>query len=170
MHDLIRGKSVLELGSGTGLLGLVCSTIGATETLLTDMNKDVLNLLKINSKINSETAKCVSVKELDWFSDDDMSELKGKYDVIIGSDLVYDPDITPDFFKMLETLITDKKQMAYIASTVRREETYNQFTQLLESSAVLESSTMDITDLSPIFIQENSDCAVKLSIIALKQI
>ncbi|PWA03438.1 hypothetical protein BB558_000388 [Smittium angustum] len=169
MHGVIANKSVLELGSGTGLLGIICSLIGATEVLLTDTHRDVLALLNHNAKINSANAKNVSVRMLDWSQHSLVDDLRGKYDVILGSDLVYDPDTNFDLVKLLESLINNKSQMAYIASTVRNEDTFDGFIKFLESSPVLESSTMDISDISQILLREDQNSIIKLSIIALKQ-
>lgn len=49
----IRGKRVLELGSGCGTLGMCCSVMGASEVLCTDYLPEVMDNLAFNLKHNS---------------------------------------------------------------------------------------------------------------------
>ncbi|GAA5824817.1 hypothetical protein JCM11251_005356 [Rhodosporidiobolus azoricus] len=103
---------VLELGSGTGLVGLTCAAVlsrlalsrGAVVTL-TDGGPEpasVLSNLSANVESNAEALEGVEVevKELDWREFFPMGEEGGKgktveevekYDVILASDVAYEP-------------------------------------------------------------------------------
>ena len=43
--DWLRGKSVLELGCGQGLPGILCGALGAKEVFLQDYNPEVITLV-----------------------------------------------------------------------------------------------------------------------------
>ncbi len=48
----LNSKKILELGAGTGIVGLVCNKLGANFVKMTDFNEGVLNNLKLNLKLN----------------------------------------------------------------------------------------------------------------------
>ncbi|PVU97382.1 hypothetical protein BB561_000603 [Smittium simulii] len=83
---------------------------------------------------NSAVVNDVQVKSLNWFDDSVQNFEPSKYDIILGSDLVYDPEITPYLVKTLVSLIVTNNQIAYIASTRRRHETFNEFITLIGKS------------------------------------
>ncbi|MES1916261.1 MAG: hypothetical protein MHM6MM_008095 [Cercozoa sp. M6MM] len=84
-----EGKRVLELGSGTGALGIALATLGAHVTL-TDTASH-LPLLQRNVELNAariaERRGSVTVRELDWDLDTP-SELVGAFDLVVASDVV----------------------------------------------------------------------------------
>ncbi|KAA1078224.1 hypothetical protein PGT21_030981 [Puccinia graminis f. sp. tritici] len=114
-----RSLKVLELGSGTGLVGLTSSQILASilssslssieptdvEVILTDYHPEVLNNLQHNLELNRSrhnlpkgcpSTLSVKVMKLDW-REPESSELAhigltGAFDVVLGSDLVYEPE------------------------------------------------------------------------------
>ncbi|KAG8942767.1 nicotinamide n-methyltransferase [Tulasnella sp. 419] len=95
-NSLCKGKSVLELGAGGGLPGLVCALNGAQRVLLTDYpDHSLIENLKYNVEVNlpSELHHVVYVKGYLWGkSVDPLLEPNGgkrKFDVIILSDLIF---------------------------------------------------------------------------------
>ncbi|PLW04839.1 hypothetical protein PCASD_08790 [Puccinia coronata f. sp. avenae] len=113
-----RSLKVLELGSGTGLVGLTASQVLAfvlsstlnsgpidVQVFLTDYHPDVLENLQHNLDLNKSrhtlpddcpSTLSVKVAKLDW-REPESSEiasdgLEGAFDVILGSDLVYEPE------------------------------------------------------------------------------
>lgn len=50
--DQIRGKTILELGSGLGLPSLLSACLGAAKVLITDHDPFLLNLIKLNISLN----------------------------------------------------------------------------------------------------------------------
>jgi predicted nicotinamide N-methyase len=89
--DLIVGKSVLELGAGVGLCGIVAHHLGASQVILTDGDAQVLTKLRHNVKRNirndNNTTSC---PQLIWGRNlDYLVQAYGQQDVILGSDLVY---------------------------------------------------------------------------------
>lgn len=89
--DLVRGKRILELGSGTGLGGIACAVLGARVTL-TDM-EGCTRLLKYNAEINMpafvEHGGSCEVLEYNWGTD--IALLGEVFDGAVMSDVVYDP-------------------------------------------------------------------------------
>jgi len=69
-RDLLRGRQVLELGCGVGLLGPVAILAGATSITLTDFDPLVLDLCKHNRELNSGSVENmherIKVQSLDW--------------------------------------------------------------------------------------------------------
>ena len=81
--ELVRGKRVLELGSGTGIAGLYAAKLGAEHVTLTDFIDWNIENIKINIKENGLD----KVAEPRWFRWG--TNLCEKWDVIIGSDIIY---------------------------------------------------------------------------------
>lgn len=88
--DLLAGKSVIELGCGTGLCGIVAARQGASRVLLTDGNRDLLPRVERNVAANlpAAVARNVGVRTLQWGELVD-GELLGTFDIVLGSDVLY---------------------------------------------------------------------------------
>ncbi|ELR04193.1 hypothetical protein VC83_03100 [Pseudogymnoascus destructans] len=131
----LRGKSVLELGSGTGYLSICCvKYLGATHVTATDGFDTVMTDLGTNLFINDlQDSPLVSTRELKWghalLGNEDATFLEHRSpDFIIGADVTYDaaalPALVATFRDLLELF---PKAQVVIASTVRNEETYGKF-------------------------------------------
>merc|ERR1712179_878848 len=102
IHLQVKGKKIIELGSGTGLSGIVASLLGANVTF-TDLEKSLQTVCKVNVERNLNTSLhhfvlkpldwCTDLKESGWALED--------FDLIIGADLVYLEDL---FEHLLETI------------------------------------------------------------------
>lgn len=83
----LEGKTILELGSGTGAVGLYCSRcLGAKHVVLTDLPEN-LELLERNRIANGISETLVSIAPLDWMSEDFPDAALSGIDLIVGSDL-----------------------------------------------------------------------------------
>ena len=76
-NDVVRGKRVVELGSGVGLVARVCCDEGAV-VLATDAEERLLDIVRAN-------APAAQTKRLDWAAED----LSDTFDVVLGADLIY---------------------------------------------------------------------------------
>lgn len=115
--ETFAGKDVLELGCGTGLSGIFCAKFGARSVLMTDYNDKVLETVSDNASRNGLTN--INVRRLDWLHMDNESE---RYDTIIGSDIVYDPDHAFIVPAVLDRLLSfDENARAYICIGPRPE-------------------------------------------------
>lgn len=97
------GKHVLELGSGTGLAGIVAGKYAKSITC-SDTGNSVLRLCRLNVAENSRhfSSGCqVSVEDLDWFSKFDISTFTTLPHIIVIADCIYDNDLTDALFRTL---------------------------------------------------------------------
>lgn len=101
-HDLasregdLRGRTVLELGAGTGLPGIVAATLGA-RVVQTDRDDLAMSACKRNCERNG--VEKIEHRLSDWASWDDAS----LYDLIIGSDILYGEQLHPHLRRIFET-------------------------------------------------------------------
>ncbi|CAE7879422.1 METTL21A, partial [Symbiodinium microadriaticum] len=93
--ELVRGKRVVELGAGTGLVGLVCAALGASEVVLTDLSQG-LPLLKRNVQLNlgalCDGGHSTSVAELKWGREASVQVAPTGCDIVIGCEVIYQHD------------------------------------------------------------------------------
>ena len=86
---------MLELGSGTGLVGIVAACLGA-HVQLTDL-PDAMPLLQLNISLNQHllgaSGGSMSCAMLDWQTSSCLG--KRSWDIVIGSDLVYNAAAVP---------------------------------------------------------------------------
>src|SRR5574338_883364 len=80
--DEARGRDVLELGAGTGLPGIVATSLGA-RVVQTDKQPAALHLCRRNGDRNG--ASGVEYRLADWAEWTDTA----RYDWIIGADILY---------------------------------------------------------------------------------
>ncbi|HLM01588.1 MAG TPA: methyltransferase domain-containing protein [Pyrinomonadaceae bacterium] len=80
--ETFRTKRVLELGSGTGLPGIVAASCGAS-VVQTDRNELALSVCRRNVALNR--IETIEQRLVDWSDWNDA----GKYDWILGSDILY---------------------------------------------------------------------------------
>jgi predicted nicotinamide N-methyase len=85
LHHVWKGSRVLELGAGTGVVGLTLGRLGATVTL-TDNETEVIALLKRNISAN-ELSTTVNTRLLDF--GDATTYLSQEFDVIVAADVLY---------------------------------------------------------------------------------
>ncbi|KAK6947480.1 Lysine methyltransferase [Dillenia turbinata] len=112
-----RDKTVLELGAGAGLPGLTAAQLGASRVLLTDI-QPLLGGLKRNAEGN-KLEDVVEVRELVWGSVSS-SDSWGEFDVVLMSDVFFDPTVMGDLGKTLRSLCKGKgKGRVWAASEVR---------------------------------------------------
>lgn len=112
----VSGARILEIGSGTGALGLACAAAGARRVVLTERTFDdaqpsrrYLDLLERNASANRQATggAQVIVDELD-FQKDELVERAlrshGPFDVVIGCEMMYEQSTHPDLARALSMI------------------------------------------------------------------
>ncbi|XP_013889911.1 protein N-lysine methyltransferase METTL21A isoform X2 [Austrofundulus limnaeus] len=102
----LKGKRVIELGAGTGLVGIVAALLGAHVTI-TD-REPALDFLSANVEANLTPApqQPVVVSELTWGVALERYPAGG-FDLVLGADIIYLEDTFPSLIRTLEHLCSD---------------------------------------------------------------
>ncbi|XP_004628133.1 methyltransferase-like protein 22 [Octodon degus] len=117
-RDLFQGRTVLELGAGTGFASIVAATMART-VYCTDVGADLLAMCQRNITLNSHLAATgggvVKVRELDWlkdhlctdpevpfsWSEEDIADLYDHTTVLFAAEVFYDDNLTDALFRTL---------------------------------------------------------------------
>jgi predicted nicotinamide N-methyase len=92
----MRGGRVLELGAGTGLPGIVAASLGA-RVVQTDRQEMAMSVCRRNGERNGVDS--IEHRLVDWADWDDA----GRYDWIIGSDVLYGESMHPHLRRIFES-------------------------------------------------------------------
>jgi methyltransferase-like protein 23 len=98
--DALRDARVLELGAGTGLPGIVAASLGA-RVVQTDRHEVALSICKRNGERNRErnAVGAIEYRIADWSTWND----DGRYDFIIGADILYAERLHPYLRQIFES-------------------------------------------------------------------
>ncbi|XP_048325211.2 uncharacterized protein LOC107410619 isoform X2 [Ziziphus jujuba] len=124
--ELLQGRSVIELGSGVGITGILCSRF-CREVVLTDHNEEVLRILKKNVELHSSSQNHngLAAEKLEWGNSEHIYHILEKYsrgfDLILGADICFQQASIPLLFDTVEKLLRFRGQgqckfiLAYIS-------------------------------------------------------
>ena len=139
-REVIEKKLVIELGAGTGILGMVCSRLHCKELILTDNDPKSIKHMKQDCSKNFVFAE---VKELDWFAPD-ISKLGITIDestpeiCIVAGDVLYKHVLLEPFFKTTRLLLDLQKNASMLLCHVPRAGVnYSDVIQAAESNGLL---------------------------------
>jgi len=122
----IRGKSVLELGSGLSLPGTLAARLGAEKVLLLDRMEEPLQQA-LRTAAQYDIVSRISTITMDWEeiperfrgdSGDELSEF-AQPDVILGADILSLEEWAEPVASALATLLVREEQVAYIMDPVQ---------------------------------------------------
>jgi predicted nicotinamide N-methyase len=139
--SLVRGKSILELGAGTGYVSILCAKhLEASHVLATDGSDDVVTSLSTNFYLNNlQDSTVIEGKELKWgqaLVGGEHPQWNGgrSIDLILGADLTYDgsgiPALVSTFGELFELYPTIK---IIYAATVRNPRTFEKFLEACDA-------------------------------------
>jgi predicted nicotinamide N-methyase len=95
--DLVRGKQVLDIGAGSGLVGLAAAQAGAASVLAADIDAFACAAIRLNAAAND----CeIAVTQ------DDLIGAAGAWDVILVGDLFYERPLAERLLAWLKPLQT----------------------------------------------------------------
>ena len=141
---LLAGRTVVEVGSGVGLVGLAAAALGA-RVVLTDM-PDVLALTRANLAANLDLVRrsrtgSVCVRTLRWGDARDMADLladadatgRRQPDVVLASDVVYQDAL---FAPLIATLaaLAGPHTTVLLAARERHGCDFDRFLELLRAA------------------------------------
>ncbi|GJW21172.1 N-lysine methyltransferase METTL21A-like protein [Tanacetum coccineum] len=118
---------ILELGSGTGIVGITAAAILGAEVTVTDL-PHVLPNMEYNVGLNREVMVPrggeVRVAPLSWGEVGDMEVIGRDYDLVIGSDVVYHDNLYDPLIQTLKYLLSGEgegeKEKVFFMGHLRR--------------------------------------------------
>jgi hypothetical protein len=146
---LVDGKSLLELGSGCGLVGAIVSNyLKPLRFIVTDFQEIVCDNLQFNLDLNVKGREEVhQVALLDWFDDNSVLLRDLNSDIMVASDVIYSPDlIEPLLNVMINFLSLGEKKEVYIVNAVRNEDTFKEFLKSAQSMDLLLEIIYDLRE------------------------
>lgn len=142
----LAGRTVLELGAGTGLTSVIMATAGAT-VYCTDLGEDLLSMCRRNVVANSHmTLGRVKVRHLDWlqkelplqdeeeavadeededgrgfgWTQQEVAHLQAEGSIIVAADVCYDEQLTDGLFRTVLRLCHLHRQTLIYFAIERR--------------------------------------------------
>ncbi|XP_047315833.1 putative uncharacterized protein DDB_G0277003 [Impatiens glandulifera] len=151
--EIFSGKSCFEVGSGVGLVGICLAHVNASTVMLSDGDLSTLANLKLNLELNKHIIRTDSVRciHVPWESANANDLKENRPDIILGADVIYNPECLPHLVRVLGCLLNREKSsstvqsrpVAYIASVIRNIDTFNLFLVLVKEAKL---SIEDITE------------------------
>ncbi|KAI9088940.1 hypothetical protein K1719_029219 [Acacia pycnantha] len=120
-----RPLNILELGSGTGIVGIVAAiTLGANVTA-TDLPHVVPNIqfnANANAGVLASDGGVVNVAPLRWGHADDVEVIGRDFDLILASDVVYHDHLYEPLLQTLSMLLLGdrRKKTMFVMAHLRR--------------------------------------------------
>ncbi|GCB77249.1 EEF1A lysine methyltransferase 3-like [Scyliorhinus torazame] len=144
------GKKVLELGSGTGIVGILTVLLGGDVTM-TDRPR-ILSQIEhnVDANVPAESRARSKISALAWGTDQD--KYPTDFDFILGSDLVYSPSQFPDLLQTLLYFCSEKTTIYLCSNLNARMGAYDFHNELLPKH--FDSETLH---------QIGGDCVYKLT-------
>ncbi|KAF9348042.1 Protein fam86a [Mortierella sp. AD094] len=162
--EILAGKNVVDIGCGVGFLGIACAILGAKKVVLTDGNTEVLAMAKqnieysmgskkiykvhvevrstavtpakVSSLLSLDDISCPTTASLlDWesFTEEQIAALEAE--VLIMSDLTYDPTNIVPLVTVLKAILV-KGVSAYMSSAIRNPQTFIDFFARIKQECV----------------------------------
>lgn len=118
-----RPLNILELGSGTGLLGISAAvTLGAKVTV-TDLPHVIPNLqfnVDANAAVLAANGGVINVAPLRWGEEEDVKLIGNEFDLILASDVVYHDNLYEPLLQTLNWLLGGKEKKVFVMAHLRR--------------------------------------------------
>ncbi|KAI9735410.1 MAG: hypothetical protein M1818_006416 [Claussenomyces sp. TS43310] len=140
----IAGKTVLELGAGTGFLSILCARyLDAVHVTATDGSDTVVSELPTNFYLNNlQDASQIYATELIWghaLMGGETAEwnLGRKIDVVLGADVTYDSSVIPSLVATVVDLINLFPEVKVIlGATIRKESSFQYFLRVCAANSL----------------------------------
>ncbi|PPD84194.1 hypothetical protein GOBAR_DD18874 [Gossypium barbadense] len=120
-----RKLKILELGSGTGLVGISAAVMFGANVTVTDLPQVVPNLqfnVEANADVVARKGGTVNVAPLRGGEDDDVKVIGREFDIVLASDVVYHAHLFEPLIETLRFLLNGCEKMAFIMATLEKVE------------------------------------------------
>lgn len=119
--ELVAHSTVLELGAGTGVLGMMCNFLGATSVILTDWDSRSIDHMQQDCERNKIPANIVCYN---WKTPD-LAVLQLPEDVnakvtIVAGDVMYKRDIISPFMDVVDLVLSKYRNAELLLCHVPR--------------------------------------------------
>ncbi|XP_068499008.1 uncharacterized protein [Phaseolus vulgaris] len=143
---MLQDCTVIELGSGVGITGILCSRF-CHKVVMTDHNEEVLKILKKNIELHScpENISSIShelvAEKLEWGNTGHINEIlqkhPGGFDLILGADICFQQSSIPKLFDSVKQLLQARegRKCKFILGYVSRAKT-------MDSLIIIEASKL----------------------------
>jgi predicted nicotinamide N-methyase len=117
----LKGKRIVELGSGTGVCGLLAARIGGNATVLTDGSEDSVEALEESIALNKfGEQQHVDCARLIWGDVQTTKELKakfgGEFDVCVATDVIYEAAAVKPLLVSASELVSSNNGVFFLAN------------------------------------------------------
>lgn len=114
-EEEVKGRRVLELGAGTGLVGVVAALLGAAVVKCTDRDHpSMMNAINRTITLNlSRVGKRMSAAPLDYGL---LQSYDEPYDLIVGSDLLYSAENFDDILFTVASFLSVNPSCTFVTS------------------------------------------------------
>ncbi|XP_010673784.1 uncharacterized protein LOC104890111 [Beta vulgaris subsp. vulgaris] len=133
--EMLQGLSLIELGSGVGVTGVLCRRF-CEKVLLTDHNDEVLKILKKNIDLHASSEECpcldLVADKLEWGNSDQINAIVQRYpegfDLVLGADICFQQSSIPLLFDTVKQLleVRGKGRCRFILGYVSRAKVMDQ--------------------------------------------
>ena len=103
--EVVSGRTILELGAGTGLPSIAAAKLGAGQIFASERadEQDMLDLLAKNIKLNRVEENC-RVLPLSWSQYDAVLSSLPRVDIVLGADIFYFDGDYPSLFRLFRSV------------------------------------------------------------------
>ncbi len=113
-HPIKRGKRVLEIGCGWGLLGIYCNKTYNCQVTAIDADEEVLPFLELHAQINDAKITAIPTR---------FEKITGKqlteFDRMYGADICFWDELTPVLFNLIRRALKSGVKEVIIADPGR---------------------------------------------------
>mmetsp|Transcript_15701 Transcript_15701/g.21816 ORF Transcript_15701/g.21816 Transcript_15701/m.21816 type:complete len:358 (-) Transcript_15701:536-1609(-) len=129
LKPVLEKKTVLDLGSGLGLAGLVAATAQPERCILTERDEDAVDLLEETAQLNSQNVAeaiettCIGgnieARRLEWRDDHTHTDLS--VDVVMGTDIAYYQYLLRPLMDTTQAHLNQHDGLFYVVGAAHRE-------------------------------------------------